>query len=97
MFILKLIGKICLVPLWILIAIVWLLVHVAVCIFGIFHGFWKIFFSAFIILALAFGMWQNVLIFAGAILATFLILFAGAFIDALLEIARQGVGRLIIE
>ena len=97
MFVLKLIGKILLLPVWVILAVTWLLVHIAVGIFSIFHGFWKIFLGIFIILSVAFGLWQNVVILSCAILATFLILFAGAAVEVLLETARQGIGRLILE
>ena len=96
MLVLKLIGKILLLPVWVILAITWLVVHVLVSIFSVFHGFWKVFFTLFTILAIAFGMYQNALIFAGAIAVTFLILFAGASIDLLLEEARKEVGRLIM-
>lgn len=97
MLVLKLIGKILLLPVWVILAITWLVVHILVSIFSIFHGFWKAFFTLFTILAIAFGMYQNALILAGAIAVTFLILLAGAAIDLLLEEARKEVGRLISE
>ena len=96
MFVLKLIGKILLLPVWVILAITWLFVHIVVGIFSIFHGFWKVFFTLFIILAIAFGMYQNAFIFVCAIVATFLILLAGCAVDVLLETARKGVGRLIL-
>ena len=96
MFVLKLIGKILLLPVWVILAVTWLVVHLAVSIFSIFHGFWKLFFTVFIILAIGFGMWQNAFIFICAIAATFLIVFVGAIIDALLEAARRQVGGLIL-
>lgn len=96
MLVLKLIGKILLLPVWVILAITWLVVHILVSIFSIFHGFWKVFFTLFTILAIAFGLYQNALILAGAIAVTFLILLAGAAIDLLLEEARKEVGRLII-
>ena len=96
MFVLKLVGKILLLPVWVILAITWLFVHIVVGIFSIFHGFWKVFFTLFIILAIAFGMYQNAFIFVCAIAATFLILLAGCAVDVLLETARKGVGRLIL-
>ena len=44
----------------------------------------------------AFGMYQNALIFSGAIAVTFVILVAGAAVDVLLEEARIGIGRVIL-
>ena len=95
MFILKLVGKILLLPVWVILAITWLVVHIVVSIFSIFHGFWKVFFTLFAILAITFGMYQNALIFAGAIAFTFAILFAGVAVDVLLETARKAIMRVI--
>lgn len=95
MFLLRLVGKILLVPVWLILGIAWLLVHAAVNMFSFFHGLWKVFFTLVAILAFAFGMYQNVVFCLVAIAATFLILFAGAFVDLLLEEARKGVGRII--
>lgn len=96
MFILKLIGKIVLLPVWVTLVLVWLAVHLVVELFGLFYGFWKLFFTIFIVIALGFGMWQNAIIMGVAILAVLAVFFAGAFIDALLSTARDGVGHLII-
>ena len=62
MLVLKLIGKILLLPVWVILAITWLVVHILVSTFSIFHGFWKAFFTLFTILAIAFGMYQNVVV-----------------------------------
>ena len=96
MLVLKLIGKILLLPVWVILAITWLVVHVLVSIFSIFHGFWKVFFTLITILAIAFGMYQNALIFVGVIAVTFVILIAGAAVDLLLAQARKRIGRVII-
>lgn len=95
MLVLKLIGKILLLPVWVILAITGLVVHILVSIFSIFHGFWKVFFILFIILALAFRMWQNTVIFIMAITITFTILIAGISVDVILEEARKRVGRQI--
>lgn len=96
MFILKIFGKILLIPVWMFLGIVWLAAHLAVNIFGIVHGLWKVFLTLFILRSLAFGMYQNALILMAAIGVTFLILFAGAFIDVLLEEGRKRIGKAIL-
>lgn len=96
MFALKLIGKILLLPVWLILLLVWGVVHVAVSIFSLFYGFWKLFWTAVIILSLCFGLWQNALLMGVFIAAVFLILFAGSFVDVLLETARKGVGQVIL-
>lgn len=96
MFVLRIFGKILLISVWMFLGIAWLAVHLAVNIFGIVHGFWKVFLTLFIILSLVFGMYQNALILIAAIGVTFLILFAGAFIDVLLEEVRKRIGKAIL-
>lgn len=96
MFVLRLVGKILLVPVWLLLAACWLPVHLLVCICGLCHGIGKLFFGALVILAALLGMWQNVIIFSVFIGCTFLVVFAGAFLEMLVEEARRGVGSLIL-
>ena len=96
MFVLRLIGKILLIPVWLILAIAWVMVHIAVFAFSVFHGFWKAFFVIMAILAVAFGLYQNALIFVASIAMTFFIVFAGVLIDVLLETARKSVGRMIV-
>ncbi|MDI9242740.1 hypothetical protein [Fusibacillus kribbianus] len=96
MLVLKLIGKILLLPVWVILAITWLVVHILVSIFSIFHGFWKGFFTLFTVLAIALGMYQNAIIFVGAIAFTYVILVAGAMVDVLLEEAMMGIGRAVV-
>lgn len=96
MLILKIIGKILLLPVWILLAVCGLLVHIIVGIFNIFRGFWTVFFSILTLIALCFGMWQNALFFIIAIAAAFILLLVGSFIDLLLEEIRRCIGRFIL-
>ena len=96
MLVLKLIGKILLLPVWVILAITWLVVHVLVSVFSVFHGFWKVFFTLFTVLAIALGMYQNALIFVVAIVTMFLNLVSGVAIDLLLQAARRGIGNIII-
>lgn len=96
MFVLRLVGKILLVPVWLMLGIAWLVVHIVVSVFGFFHGLWKLFFTLVAILALAFGMYQNAVICLVAIAVTFLIMFAGVFVDVALEETRRLVGRAIV-
>lgn len=95
MFVLKFILKLVLIPVWLVLFMIWLPVHLAVCISGMFHGLGKLFFGALAILAIVLGMWQNAVIFASAIAVTFLVVIAGAMIDVVLEEARNQVGKAI--
>lgn len=47
---------------WVILGITWLAVHILVSIFSILHGLWKLFFTWIAILAVAFGMYQNVIL-----------------------------------
>lgn len=96
MFIIKLIGKILLIPVWVILGITWLLVHVIVDILGFVHGLWKLFFTFVAILTIAFGMYQNTFICVMAIAITFLIVLAGTFIEVLLEELSKAIGRVIL-
>ena len=96
MFVLRIFGKMLLIPVWMLLGIAWLAVHLVLSIFGILHGLWKVFLTLVIILSLFFGMYQNALILMVAIGVTFLVLFAGTFIDVLLEEGRKRIGKSIL-
>ena len=95
MFVLKFILKLVLIPIWLILLIIWLPVHLAVCICGMFHGLGKLFFGALAILAIVLGMWQNAVIFVSVIAVTFLVVIAGAMIEVVLDEARHQVGKVI--
>lgn len=96
MFILKFIVKLILIPVWMVLLIIWLPVHLAVCISGMFHGLGKLFFGMLAVLAIALGMWENAMVFSAFIAGTFIIVLAGAVLEVLLEEARHGIGSIII-
>ena len=92
----KLLLKLFLLPVWVILGITWLAVHILVSIFNIFHGLWKLFFTLIAILAVAFGMYQNAIISVITIAVTFLILIAGTAIEVFLEYATRKIGRRIV-
>lgn len=92
----KLFLKLFLLPVWVILGITWLAVHILVSIFGIFHGLWKVFFTLIAILAVAFGMYQNAIVSVITIAVTFLILLAGTAIEVFLEYATRKIGRRIV-
>lgn len=92
----KLLLKLFLLPVWVILGITWLAVHILVSIFSIFHGLWKLFFTLIAILAVAFGMYKNVIVSVIAINVTFLILLVGTEIEVFLEYATRKIGRGII-
>ena len=91
----KLLLKLFLLPVWVILGITWLAVHILVSIFSIFHGLWKVFFTLIAILAVAFGMYQNAIVSVITIAVTFLILLAGTAIEVFLEYATRKIGRRI--
>lgn len=92
----KLLLKLFLLPVWVILGITWLAVHILVSIFSIFHGLWKVFFTLIAILAVAFGMYQNAIVSVITIAVTFLILLAGTAIEVFLEYATRKIGRRIV-
>lgn len=92
MFILKFITKLILVPVWFMLLTIWIPVHLAVSIFGAFHGLGKLFFGGLAILAITLGMWQNAMLFSVLVAVTFIIVLVATLFEALLEEAKTCVG-----
>lgn len=95
MFILKFIVKLMLIPVWLVLLMIWLPVHLAVGICSMFHGLGKLFFGALAILAIALRMWENAMVFGAFIAGTFIIVLGGTVLEVLLEEARHGIGSVI--
>lgn len=92
----KLLLKLFLLPVWMILGITWLAVHILVSIFSIFHRFWKLFFTLIAILAVEFGMYQNAIVSVIAIAIMFLILLAGTVIQVFLEYVTRKIGWIIV-
>lgn len=95
MFVLKFIVKIVLILVWFMLLIIWLPVHLAVGICGMFHGLGKLFFGGLAILAFVLGMWQNTLIFMVVTFLSFMLVIAGTIADVFLDEMRTVIGQLI--
>lgn len=98
MFIVKLIGRILLIPVWILLLIAWALVAAIVNIYGLIKGFATLFLGLILI---GWLIWYRhlptgylILAIAEGILLT--ILFAGSFVQVILEEARRSIGNIIV-
>lgn len=97
MFVLKLVGKVLLIPVWILIAMAWILVKVVVSIYSFARGFVVFGLGALMIGTLiCYHDWKQVLFLMCLYGVTFVVLFAGVFIEVGLESIRTLVGRTII-
>lgn len=96
MLVLKFILKLVLIPVWLILFIIWLPVHLAVCISGLFHGLGKLFFGALAILAIILGMWGNVVVFSVFVIGSFIVVLAGTLIEVAIEESRRQIGNFII-
>lgn len=94
MFVLRLIGKVLLVPVWILAAIAWILVKAVVSIYSFARGFVVFGLGVLIIGTLiCYHDWKQVLFLMCLYGVTFAVLFAGVFIEVGLESIRTLVGK----
>lgn len=98
MFVLKLLGKVLLIPVWILVAIAWIFVKAVVSIYSFARGFVVFGLGALVIGTLiCYNDWKQVLFLICLYGATFTVLCAGVFIEVGLESIRTAVGGIIIE
>lgn len=97
MFVLKLVGRVLLIPVWILVAITWIFVKVVVSIYSFARGFVVLGLGALMIGTLiCYHDWKQMLFLMCLYGVTFAVLFAGVFIEVGLESIRTFVGRTII-
>ena len=97
MFLLRLVGKMMLIPVWILVAIAWIFVKAVVSIYSFARGFVVLGLGALIIGTLiCYHDWRQVLFLMCLYGVTFAVFFAGVFIEVGLESIRTLVGRVII-
>lgn len=97
MFLLRLVGKMMLIPVWILVAIAWIFVKAVVSIYSFARGFVVLGLGALIIGTLiCYHDWRQVLFLMCLYGVTFAVLFAGVFIEVGLESIRTLVGRVIM-
>lgn len=95
MIILKLIGKILAIPLLVIISLMWLVVKAMITIYGLCYGLLGIGGVVALILFLAYQEWSNVIALAVIAVVAFVLLFAGTFIQVLLEEANSGLRKFI--
>lgn len=96
MFLLKLLGKVMLIPVWILVAIAWIFVKAVISIYSVARGFVVFGLGVLMIGTLiCYHDWKQVLFLMCLYGVTFLVLFAGVFIEVGLESIRALVGRVI--
>lgn len=97
MFVLKLLGKVLLIPVWILVAIAWIFVKAVVSIYSFARGFVVFGLGALMIGTLiCYHDWKQVMFLLCLYGVTFVALFIGVFIEVGLESIRVLIGKSII-
>lgn len=95
MIILKLLGKLLAIPLLLVTALLWLAVKAMTSIYGLCYGLLGIGVVAAMILFLAYQEWANVVALIVIAVVAFAVMFAGTFIQVLLEEASSGLRKII--
>ena len=95
MIILKWIGKAVAIPMLLITSLLWLVAKSVTMIYGLCYGLIGIGAVVALILFLAYQEWANVIALIVIAIAAFAVLFAGAFIQVLLEEASSGLKRFI--
>lgn len=91
----RLLVKLALVPVWIIVAVCWLLSAMVARTFALTHGFlWAILLIP-IVIACLLQMWQNAAIFFAVGVISYLILFGLTAAEVVLETARTALGCTI--
>lgn len=95
MIILKMLGKMLAIPALLVTSLMWLMVKAMTAIYGLFYGLLGIGVVAVMILFLAYQEWANVIALIVIAVVAFAVLFAGTFIQILLEEANSGLRKII--
>lgn len=95
MIILKWIGKLLAIPVLLVISLAWLVVKAITALYGLCYGLLGIGIVVAMLLFLAYQEWANVIALIVIAVVAFVILFAGTFIQVLLEEANSGLRRLL--
>lgn len=95
MIILKWIGKLLAIPTLLITSLMWLVVKALAAIYGLCYGLLGIGVIVAMILFLAYQEWANVVALIIIAVAAFVVLFAGTFIQVLLEEANSSLRKII--
>ena len=97
MFILKLAGKIALLPVWVILTVIGIAVKILVQMYSIVRGIFGLLLVGLILgTAICYHDWVQVAALAIASAILYLILFAGVFVDTLLDVTRENVVDFIL-
>lgn len=97
MFILKLAGKIALLPVWLVLAVIGIIVKILVQMYSIVHGIFGLLLVGLILgTAICYHDWVQVVALAIASAILYLVLFAGVFVDTLLDVTKENIVDFIL-
>ena len=97
MFILKLAGKIALLPIWVILTVLGITVKILVQMYSIVRGIFGLLLVGLILgTAICYHDWVQVAALAIASAILYLVLFAGVFIDTLLDVTRENIVDFIL-
>ena len=95
MIILKMLGKLLAIPVLLVTSLVWLVVIAMTAMYGLCYGLLGIGIVAAMILFLAYQEWANIIALIVIAVVAFAVLFAGTFVQVLLEEANRGLRKII--
>ena len=95
MIILKMLGKLLAIPALLATSLVWLVVKAMTAIYGLCYGLLGVGIVAAMILFLAYQEWANIIALIVIAVVAFAVLFAGTFVQVLLEEANRGLRKII--
>ena len=95
MIIFKMLGKLLAIPALLVTSLVWLVVKAMTAMYGLCYGLLGVGIVAAMILFLAYQEWANVIALIVIAVVAFAVLFAGTFVQVLLEEANRGLRKII--
>ena len=95
MIILKMLGKLLAIPVLLVTSLVWLVVKAMTAMYGLCYGLLGVGIVAAMILFLAYQEWANIIALIVIAVVAFAVLFAGTFVQVLLEEANSGLRKII--
>ena len=97
MFICKLAGKIALLPVWVILTVLGITVKILVQMYSIIRGIFGLLLVGLILgTAICYHDWVQIAALAIASAILYLVLFAGVFVDTLLDVTRENIVDFIL-
>ena len=97
MFVLRFAGKMVLFPVWVILTVIGIGVKILVEMYSVIRGFFGLLLAALILgTAICYHDWIQVAALAIASALLYLALFAGVFIDSILDITRENIADFIL-